>query len=45
MYALYDSHYRVTEQLTNRSVHSFCGDIASGPGKESEGLVPFGSVG
>jgi hypothetical protein len=30
MYALESLHYRVTEQLTHRFVHSFCGNVACG---------------
>ena len=32
MHALESLHYRVTEQLTHRFVHSFCGNVACGGG-------------
>src|SRR4029434_8775555 len=35
MYALESLHYRVTEQLTHRFVHSFCGNVACGGGNNT----------
>ena len=35
MHALESLHYRVTEQLTHRFVHSFCGNVACGGGNNT----------
>src|SRR4030095_5859203 len=35
MYALESLHYRLTEQLTHRLVHSFCGNVACGGGNNT----------
>ena len=38
-YALDGEHYRLTEQLTHRFVHSFCGNVARGEGNNPDGAT------
>ena len=42
MYALDGPHYLVTEQLTHRFIHSFCGNVVCGGGNNPEMLILAG---